>query len=59
MDKINKIIEEYLKKQFPKKKLQKLPKIHDKNYELYGIMSIQIKVIQVENDIFYQVIKKK
>jgi hypothetical protein len=55
MDKIYKKVEEYLRKQFPKKKLIRYAKITDKNAELYGTMSLPIKIVEKNNEVFYQV----
>lgn len=55
MDKIYKKIEEYLKKEFPKKKLIRVSKIEDKNAELYGMMSLPIKVLETKEGLLYQV----
>jgi len=56
MDKIYKKIEEYLREQFPKKKLERASHIPEKSSELYGTMSLPIRILEDKGVVYYQVL---
>lgn len=58
MNKTYEKIENYLRKNFPGKRLTRYQKLIGKT-ELYGFNGIQIKVSIKTNDIFYQIITLK
>lgn len=59
MDKVHKKIEEYLKKQFPKKKIVQAPNGNVLTWEVYGFMSMVIYVKENAHTVYYHLMKKK
>jgi hypothetical protein len=59
LDKMYIQVEQYLHKQFPKKRIHKCEEINDPKFEIYGFHSIQIKLVESKHDIYYQIISKR